>query len=145
MCDWLVRAANVARKHLLLGFGSSGSCFQQMRTLGFPQAYAHLGEEFETGEVVLDRHDDLASLYNVSTGSCNTFVFVPKCVRAWRGVAWRGFYAVPACLFVYLWVRRRRVWCSPFIQRCDSPLLGHLGAARWTRTSTCCRRRASCS
>jgi hypothetical protein len=77
-------AANVARKHLLMGFGTTGVCFQQMRTLGFPQAYAHLGEEFETGEVTMDHHDDLARLYNVSTDSCNTFVFVPKCVECLR-------------------------------------------------------------
>ena len=70
----------MARKHLLLGFGSTGACFREMRDLGFPQAYAHLGEEFETGEVTMDHHDDLARIYNVSTSSCNTFVFVPKCV-----------------------------------------------------------------
>lgn len=28
----------------------------------------------------MDHHDDLAHVYNVSTDSCNTFVFVPKCV-----------------------------------------------------------------
>lgn len=72
----------MARKHLLLGFGTTGACFREMRDLGFPQAYAHLGEEFETGEVTMDRHEELARIYNVSTSSCNTFVFVPKCVSS---------------------------------------------------------------
>lgn len=27
----------------------------------------------------MDHHDNLARIYNVSTDSCNTFVFVPKC------------------------------------------------------------------
>lgn len=74
-------AAGVARKHLLLGFGTTGDCFKGMRDLGFPQGYAHMGEEFETGEVTMDHQDELARLYNISTSSCNTFVFVPKCVR----------------------------------------------------------------
>lgn len=77
-----LNTAGLARKHLLLGFGTTGACFREMRDLGFPQAYAHLGEEFETGEVTMDRHEELARIYNVSTSSCNTFIFVPKCVSS---------------------------------------------------------------
>ncbi len=120
----------MAGKHLLLGFGTSGACFREMRTLGFPQAYAHLGEEFETGEVAMDRHDELARLYNVSMGSCNTFVFVPKCVR---GLTLRLELLLCPAGFS-LPVSNVQLLCGV-----------SAGAARWARTSTCCGLRASCS
>ncbi len=65
----------VAEKHLLLGFASA-ECTRQVRGLGFPGDYGALGEHVETGEVMLDRHEELGQVYNIT--GCKQFVYVPR-------------------------------------------------------------------
>jgi len=65
----------IAEKHLLLGFSNAG-CVKEVRSLGFPYDYTALGEHVETGEVMLERDDELAQAYNIT--GCNQYVYVPR-------------------------------------------------------------------
>ena len=65
----------IAEKHLLLGFSNAG-CVDKVRNAGFPYDYAGLGEHVETGEVMLERNDELAQAYNIT--GCNQYVYVPR-------------------------------------------------------------------